>query len=131
MDQFELLLMQTGLDESRMLETKVSRDKVRVSGNIKFDQKWEPLDNQELQRWRELLGVEEGPIWVAGSTHDPEETIIFNVFEKLIEVFTNLSLGLGKLHPMPGSAASMQLEEPICHHKVKHTTFSSSIPLEN
>lgn len=92
MDQFELLLMQTGLDESRMLETKVSRDKVRVSGNIKFDQKWEPLDNQELQRWRELLGVEEGPIWVAGSTHDPEETIIFNVFEKLIEVFTNLSL---------------------------------------
>jgi 3-deoxy-D-manno-octulosonic-acid transferase len=36
--------------------------------------------------------MKEGPIWVAGSTHDPEETIIFNVFEKLIEVFTNLSL---------------------------------------
>jgi len=92
LDQFELLLMQTGSDESRMLETGVSRDKVRVSGNIKFDQKWEPLDNQELQRWRELLGVEEGPIWVAGSTHDPEETIIFNVFEKLLEESSGLSL---------------------------------------
>ena len=91
-EQFELLLMQTGLDESRMLETGVSRKKIRVCGNIKFDQKWEPLDNQELQRWRELLGVGGGPIWVAGSTHDPEETIIFDVFEKLIEVFTNLSL---------------------------------------
>jgi 3-deoxy-D-manno-octulosonic-acid transferase len=92
LDQFELVLMQTELDESRILETGVSRDKVRVSGNIKFDQKWEPLDSQELQRWRGLLGVKEGPIWVAGSTHDPEEMIIFNVFEKLIEAFTNLSL---------------------------------------
>jgi 3-deoxy-D-manno-octulosonic-acid transferase len=92
LNQFELMLMQTELDESRILKTGVSRDKVRVSGNIKFDQKWEPLDSQELQRWHELLGVKEGLIWVAGSTHDPEETIIFNVFEKLIEVFTNLSL---------------------------------------
>ena len=92
LNQFELLLMQTGLDESRILKTGVSRDKVRVSGNIKFDQKWEPLDSQELQRWRGLLGVKEGPIWVAGSTHDPEETIIFNVFGKLIEAFRNLSL---------------------------------------
>jgi 3-deoxy-D-manno-octulosonic-acid transferase len=92
MDQFELLLMQTELDKSRILETGVSRDKVRVSGNIKFDQKWEPFDNQELQRWRELLGLEEGPIWVAGSTHDPEETIIFDVFEKLLEESSGLVL---------------------------------------
>jgi 3-deoxy-D-manno-octulosonic-acid transferase len=91
-NQFELLLMQTELDESRILETGVSRDKVRVSGNIKFDQKWEPLENQARRRWFELLGVEEGPIWVAGSTHDPEENIIFNVFEKLLEIFSKLSL---------------------------------------
>jgi 3-deoxy-D-manno-octulosonic-acid transferase len=92
LNQFELLLMQTELDESRILETGVSRDKVRVSGNIKFDQKWEPLENQARRRWFELLGVEEGPIWVAGSTHDPEENIIFNVFEKLLEIFSKLSL---------------------------------------
>ena len=92
LDLFELLLMQTELDESRILKTGVSRHKVRVSGNIKFDQKWESLDNRELRSWHELLGVKEGLIWVAGSTHDPEETIIFNVFEKLVEVFTNLSL---------------------------------------
>ena len=90
--QFELLLMQTELDESRILETGVSRDKVRVSGNIKFDQRWEPLENQARRRWFEVLGVEEGPIWVAGSTHDPEETIVFNVFEKLLGAFSNLSL---------------------------------------
>jgi 3-deoxy-D-manno-octulosonic-acid transferase len=91
-NQFGLLLMQTQLDEARMLETGVSRGKVRVSGNIKFDQQWEPLEKQARRRWLELLGVEEGPIWVAGSTHDPEETIIFNVFGKLLEVFSNLSL---------------------------------------
>ncbi len=90
--QFELLLMQTELDESRILETGVSRDKVRISGNIKFDQKWEPLENQARRRWFEVFGLEEGPIWVAGSTHDREETIVFNVFEKLLEVFSNLSL---------------------------------------
>jgi len=92
MDQFELLLMQTELDKSRILKTRVSPDKVRVSGNIKFDQKWESFDSQELQRWRELLGLEEGPIWVAGSTHDPEEAIIFDVFEKLLEESSGLAL---------------------------------------
>jgi 3-deoxy-D-manno-octulosonic-acid transferase len=89
---FELLLMQTDQDKSRILKGGVSRDKVAVTGNIKFDRKSTLLTREERDRWRELLGLKNGLTWVAGSTHHPEEKIIFTVFGHLLKSFPDLSL---------------------------------------
>ena len=91
----ELFLMQTELDRYRLIRGGISPDKVKVTGNIKFDGKWRPLKDKERNRWLQLLNLKNGLIWVVGSTHHPEEKIIFNVFGRLIKSFPDLSLIIG------------------------------------
>ena len=91
----ELFLMQTELDKSRILRGGLCPDKVRVTGNIKFDRAWKPLDEKEWRKWLELLNIKSELVWVAGSTHHPEEKIIFNVFSELLRSFPAISLIIG------------------------------------
>lgn len=91
----ELSLMQTELDKYRIIRGGISPDKVKVTGNIKFDRKWRPLKDEERNRWLQLFDLKNGLIWVAGSTHYPEEKIIFNVFSRLLKSFPDLSLVIG------------------------------------
>ncbi len=95
----ELFLMQTELDKSRLLMGGVSPDRVKITGNIKFDRRWRPLQARERDRWHGLLNWKGGRIWVAGSTHHPEERIILNVFGQLLKSFTDLSLIIGPRDP--------------------------------
>jgi 3-deoxy-D-manno-octulosonic-acid transferase len=95
LQMIELFLMQTELDKDRIMKGGLSPDKVKVTGNIKFDRKWRPLDDKERNRWLKLLNRKNGLIWVAGSTHRPEEKIIFNVFDELLKSFPDLSLIIG------------------------------------
>ena len=91
----ELFLMQTEIDKHRIIGGGLFPDKVRVTGNIKFDKKWRPLKDKERRSWFSLLNLKNGLVWVAGSTHNPEEKIIFNVFSQLLKSFPDLSLIIG------------------------------------
>jgi len=95
LQMLELFLMQTELDKGRIIKGGLSPDKVEVTGNIKFDRAWSPLDDKERNKWVDLLKLKNGLIWVAGSTHHPEEEIIFNVFGQLLKSFPDLSLIIG------------------------------------
>jgi len=95
LQMFELSLMQTELDKRRIIKGGLCPDKVKVTGNIKFDKSWSPLNNKERDRLLDLLNLENMLIWVAGSTHHPEEKIIFNVFSQLRKSFPDLSLIIG------------------------------------
>ncbi len=95
LQMFELFLMQTELDKRRIIKGGLCPDKVKVTGNIKFDKSWSPLNNKERDRWLDLLNLKNMLIWVAGSTHHPEEKIIFNVFSQLRKSFPDLSLIIG------------------------------------
>jgi len=87
-----LALMQTELDKYRISRGGLCQDKVKVTGNIKFDKAWKPLDDMKRNRWLKLLNLKNGLTWVAGSTHYPEEKIIFNVFGQVLKSFPDLSL---------------------------------------
>jgi 3-deoxy-D-manno-octulosonic-acid transferase len=86
-------LMQTELDRDRLIEIGVPDQKVVVVGNIKFDRPVRPLSPEERRRWERLLGL--GPkdvVWVAGSTHEGEEGIVFRVFQQAAARFRGLRL---------------------------------------
>lgn len=72
LSRIDLLLMQTALDAERIVRVGAPRERVRVSGNIKFD--LEPAVMARLDR--EVLGLAPGPILVAGSTHRGEEEVL-------------------------------------------------------
>jgi 3-deoxy-D-manno-octulosonic-acid transferase len=92
---FELALMQTEIDKGRIMKGGLGPDKIKITGNIKFDKSWRPLNNKEREEWLNLLNLKNMLIWVAGSTHHPEEKIIFSVFRQLSKSFSDLSLIIG------------------------------------
>ena len=92
LDLLELYLMQTELDKHRILRGGISQDKVEVTGNIKFDKEWSLLKHEEWNKWLEIFNIRKGLIWVAGSTHYPEESLVFKVFVQLVADFSDLYL---------------------------------------
>jgi 3-deoxy-D-manno-octulosonic-acid transferase len=93
-EHFELCLMTSDLDTNRLLQVGIGLpEKVITVGNIKFDRDWEPMCQEERQKWLNLLSLEsEDRIWVAGSTHPGEEKILMDVFKKLRPSFHALRL---------------------------------------
>ena len=80
----DLALMQTETDAERMRALGMSHERVKVTGNIKFDT---DLDAGEHARTAELqrrFGFGNGrPLIVAASTHDPEERIAIDAYKEL------------------------------------------------
>jgi 3-deoxy-D-manno-octulosonic-acid transferase len=93
--KLEACLVQTEIDRQRIMKGGLNPDRVKVTGNIKFDRQWTSITHRERQRLRALFGLNGCPIWVAGSTHSPEEVIILNVFGELLHTFPNLTLIIG------------------------------------
>ena len=90
---FEFCLMQSDLDRERVLQIGVAEDRAVTVGNIKFDREWTPMGEEEHNTLAAAFNF--GPdeiIWVAGSTHDGEEEIIFDVFLRLRSLFSEIRL---------------------------------------
>jgi len=85
--------MQSDLDAERLVRAGVPSRRVQVTGNIKFDVAWHPMTARERAGLCRDLGLDEGdPVWVAGSTHEGEEDLVLDVFERLLKSFPTLRL---------------------------------------
>jgi 3-deoxy-D-manno-octulosonic-acid transferase len=97
-------------DAERFIQLGADRNKVHVTGNIKFDLE---LSVDLLTKSRELrmaLGQERF-IWIAASTHDGEEAIILAAQQKLVEVQKNALLILVPRHPDRFDAVAKNAEQ--------------------
>ncbi len=89
----DLALMQNQADAKRLISLGIRPTKVKVTGNIKFDQSFEASQLTEILRKR--FGVSaDSPIIVAASTHAPEEKWILDAFKLL---YKNSKLKLPRL----------------------------------
>src|SRR5262249_48641529 len=69
---------------------------VVVTGNLKAD----PTPISGGVPWAELLALDDGaPLWIAGSTHRGEETLVLDVFRRLLSRVPDLRLVLAPRHP--------------------------------
>jgi 3-deoxy-D-manno-octulosonic-acid transferase len=73
----------------------VADERVRVTGNVKYDGVLLDRDNPKTRDLRRALGIAPTDlVWVAGSTHDPEERIVLSVYGRLRSRFPSLRLVL-------------------------------------
>jgi len=92
--------MQTGEDARRIISLGAPPDRVRNTGNIKFDISARPFPSEEQQKMRhDFLLPRKGPILIAGSTHRGEEEIIINIYRELRKIHPDLLLILAPRHP--------------------------------
>lgn len=78
----DLVLAQTPADAKRFLSFGIRGTKVKVTGNIKFDQKISEAEAQLTEEIRERFEItKDAPLIIAASTHSPEEKYILEAFK--------------------------------------------------
>jgi 3-deoxy-D-manno-octulosonic-acid transferase len=98
--RIDLFLVQTELDEERFLKLGVNKEKIKVTGNMKFDIKDSTDLKIDYTDYRKILGLSsKEKLLVAGSTHPGEEKMIIEVYAKLKKKFSFLNLLIAPRHP--------------------------------
>ena len=92
-----LAVMQTDRDAERIAALGLEPQRIKVSGNIKFDAKIETKQQSLTNELRGRFGFDdERPLIVAASTHAPEEGIVLQAFKQLRAELGNICP-----HPLP------------------------------
>jgi len=100
-DKLELVCAQSPEDVDNFASVGVPRDRVHMTGNMKYDVSMPHADVQKVDPVQLLkqIGVSPAqPILVAGSTHPGEEEILFDVLTDLRRQFPQLFLVLVPRH---------------------------------
>ena len=79
----DLALMQSSTDAKRLLGLGSRNTKVKVTGNIKFDQAFDDAESELTKYLRMRFAVSaDAPLIVAASTHAPEERLLLQAFRE-------------------------------------------------
>lgn len=114
LDCVDLFCMQSPLDADRIRQMGAAPEKVRVVGNLKFDNIPPPVDMR-----KEDLGFHaDEDLLIAGSTHPGEEDILLGVYGQLAEEFRHLRLVIAPRH-VERAGEVMRLAEGKGHTAVR------------
>ncbi len=95
----DLFLAQSDEDAKRLVQIGAPAGRVQVSGNLKFEVK-PPAKPAIVEPFRAALAREEiGPLIVAGSTLDGEETMLLEMFRLVASRYPGALLVLAPRHP--------------------------------
>ena len=98
--ELDLVAAQGQADGERFIELGLARDKLLISGNIKFDLELDQAVREkaaELKRqWR---AVGERPVVLAASTHQGEDALVLSAFAEVLSVLPRVLLVLVPRHP--------------------------------
>jgi 3-deoxy-D-manno-octulosonic-acid transferase len=97
---FSHLCMQTAADKKKMQGIGVNPKKMHSPGNLKFDTFLSEDENQ-TERFSRLI-PDGSTVFLAGSTHEGEEDIIFSAWSELKKMHRNLFLIIAPRDPRRG-----------------------------
>lgn len=121
----DLVLMQTGADAQRLLAIGGRNTRIRITGNIKFDQSAGETESELTKAFRQRFAVsKDAPLIIAASTHAPEEKLILEAFKK---VWKNSTGKLPRLMLVPRHPERFEEVAQI----IKSTGFSWAKRSEN
>jgi 3-deoxy-D-manno-octulosonic-acid transferase len=100
LDDLTIAIMQSEPDAARIRELGLSEDRIVTAGNLKFDSNEALNDPALTDQIRARFGFMDGrPLFVAASTHEPEETVILETFRTVRKSQPGLRLLLAPRHP--------------------------------
>lgn len=92
--------VQSDLDALRLAGLGVDKEKIQVTGNVKFDINLNLPPGLDVLAYRAKLWLGQfDKLLVCGSTHPGEEEIIFSAYQELLLGFPNLKLLIAPRHP--------------------------------
>lgn len=115
----DLLCVQNRHYAERFEKIGIEPSKIRITGNIKFDDSYPKLSPEEQQTWRAQLGLQPTDlVLVVGSCHDPEEKLILQALRPLWSRFEHLKVLFVPRHPERfNEVAALLQKEGIPFHR--------------
>jgi 3-deoxy-D-manno-octulosonic-acid transferase len=100
LNKISLFCVQSQTDALRLKVLGVDSDKVKISGNMKFDIRPPARSAQDYAIYRQklLLGADD-MLLVCGSTHPGEEDALISIYKKLLKDFPKLKILFAPRHP--------------------------------
>ncbi|MDI6687329.1 MAG: 3-deoxy-D-manno-octulosonic acid transferase [Desulfobacterales bacterium] len=90
---FSKICVQSSKDADRFSFLWIPSDRITITGNIKFDQQYDFVGREEMDKLRQSLLIEPSQkILLAGSTHYGEEAILLDAFSRLKKEHPDLIL---------------------------------------
>lgn len=97
---FDRLCVQNALYLERFVSLGVPKDKLSVTGNLKFDIAPPVLSDEEKTHWRSVFQIAPSDrVVVIGSTHFPEEKELLTALQPVWQEIPNLKVILVPRHP--------------------------------
>jgi 3-deoxy-D-manno-octulosonic-acid transferase len=98
--QIDLIAVQDETYAERFRLLGARGETVQVTGSMKYDGARTDRDNPATRRLASLAGFTgDDLVWLAGSTQEPEEAIVLELFRRLMAEFPQLRLVLVPRHP--------------------------------
>lgn len=98
LENTSLIIAQGKNDAARLIALGSAKEKVHVTGNIKFDIHLPDVRTEKVQALKIRLAANR-PVWVAASTHEGEEDIVLDAFEKILQRYPHCLLVIVPRHP--------------------------------
>lgn len=100
LNKVSLFCVQGSRDAERLKNLGVAQDKIKITGNMKFDNVDYSHQIKDSQNLRLKFGMKnQDKLLVAGSTHPGEEEIILSIYKDLITELDGLKLLIAPRHP--------------------------------
>lgn len=100
LEKVSLFCMQSERDAARLSRLGVPQDKIKITGNMKFDTAGARIEATQLISCRKALGLgDSDKLLVCGSTHRREEEILLQLYCRLAQDFLGLKLLIAPRHP--------------------------------
>jgi len=97
---FSKICVQSNIDARRFRELGIPETKIKCTGNIKFQQAVVPVSEGELLKMKNRMKIRpEQNIFLAGSTHPEDETVLLSAFSSLKEIRPDLLLIIAPRNP--------------------------------
>jgi 3-deoxy-D-manno-octulosonic-acid transferase len=100
LNEITMIAAQNDADGDRFIKLGLEKNKLVITGTVKFDLELSPEIQQQAHKLRlEWSRNEQRLIWLSASTHAGEDEIVLKVFTELKQLFPDLLLVLVPRHP--------------------------------
>jgi 3-deoxy-D-manno-octulosonic-acid transferase len=107
----DLFLAQTEQDAERLSGMGARRDRIQVSGNLKFDIRLPEVPEIVARVRQALEQAHSGPVLVCGSTVEGEEPLLLHAFTSVLASYPRAVMILAPRHPGRFSEVARLLEQ--------------------
>lgn len=105
-----LVAAQSEADARRLQRIGADAERVVVTGNLKYDLHLPSDAEERAERWREAWGADR-PVWIAASTHPPEEEAVLAMHRRVLARFPDALLLWAPRHPERFAAVAFAAEQ--------------------